>query len=98
MEEKEKIYGLLKEIIDPELGINIVDLGLVYNIFFTPDTSIEVEMTLTTKGCPMADAIIQGAGQLLQEYYPEYHVQVYLTFEPKWTPEMISEEGLALLG
>jgi metal-sulfur cluster biosynthetic enzyme len=97
MEEKEKIYELLKEIIDPELGVNIVDLGLVYNVFFTPGKSIEVEMTLTTKGCPMGEAIIGGVGELLQEHYPEYHVQVYLTFEPKWTAEMISEEGRALL-
>jgi metal-sulfur cluster biosynthetic enzyme len=95
--EENKIYELLKQIIDPELGINIVDLGLVYKVLYRQGESIDVEMTLTTKGCPMGEAIINGVGEILQENYPDYRVKVYLTWEPKWTSEMISEEGMALL-
>lgn len=95
--EEQKIYELLKEIIDPELGVNIVDLGLVYKVFYKEGESIEIEMTLTSKGCPMGEAITNGVGMILQENYPNYRVKVYLTWEPKWTTEMISEEGMALL-
>lgn len=97
MEEKEKIFELLKEVIDPELNVNIVDLGLVYNVNFYPEESIDVNMTLTSQGCPMGEAITNGVGSVLKESYPEYVVRVNLIWDPRWTPEMISEEGLALL-
>lgn len=97
MDEKEKIYSLLKEIIDPELAVNIVDLGLVYNVELPKDQSIHVDMTLTSKGCPMGEAITSGVGAILSENYPEHSIRVNLVWEPQWTPEMISEEGLSLL-
>ncbi len=89
--------SLLKQVIDPELGINIIDLGLVYAIESTPE-SIAIEMTLTTKGCPMGEAIMSDVNQKLESHFPDKKIAVTLVWEPPWSPEQISEEGMRLLG
>lgn len=89
----------LKEVDDPEIGLNIVDLGLVYRIEFEEEDEkqIKVDMTLTTQFCPMGESIIGEATQKLSETFPEYKVSVNLTFSPPWNSEMISDDGHAFL-
>jgi metal-sulfur cluster biosynthetic enzyme len=84
----------LYNVLDPEIGLNIVDLGLVYQIDFNEeDKEIVVMMTLTTQFCPMGEAIVDSATQATQQSFSEYKIQVNLIFEPPWDVSMISEEG-----
>lgn len=89
----------LQEVIDPEIGLNIVDLGLVYGLSIDGDAkSILVKMTLTTRFCPMGDSILKSVEETLNDYYPDYAAEVDLVFEPSWDVGMISEEGKTFLG
>ncbi|HSI90095.1 MAG TPA: metal-sulfur cluster assembly factor [Adhaeribacter sp.] len=88
-----QVHELLKQIIDPEIGINIVDLGLVYELSLSEDREIKVTMTLTTPGCPMSNTITGNVTNLLTKHLPEYTVKVDLVWFPAWEPEMITEEG-----
>ena len=93
------VYESLKEVIDPELYVNIIDLGLVYGLSLTKDPlTAKVDLTLTSKGCPMGGAIIQDIEQTLMRIYPGLIVQVDLVWEPSWSMEMVSEEGHVALG
>lgn len=96
---EQQALGNLHEVIDPEIGLNIVDLGLVYALVMDEQTkTIHVKMTLTTRFCPMGDTILKSVEETLNEYYPDYNVEVDLVFEPSWDVDMISEEGKAFLG
>lgn len=85
----------LYNVIDPEVGLNIIDLGLVYRIMYYEGEIPEVAvlMTLTTQFCPMSDSITSATEQSLQMSFPGAAVRVDLTFEPAWNPSMISEAG-----
>lgn len=84
----------LREVPDPELGLNVVDMGLIYGLSITEETKIIfVLMTLSTQFCPMGQSIIDAVTNRLQAAFPGYDVQVTVTFDPPWRPEMISEEG-----
>jgi metal-sulfur cluster biosynthetic enzyme len=87
----------LYEVIDPELMINIVDLGLVYDITFPEENHVEVLMTLTTPSCPMGDAIQTGVINALEKTFPDYTVGITRTFDPAWDYSMVSHEGLRQL-
>lgn len=92
------IYESLKVVIDPELYVNIVDLGLVYGVILTKDPLIvKIELTLTSKGCPMGDAIIQDIEQTLMRVYSGLKVNVELVWEPSWSMDMVTDEGHAKL-
>ena len=91
--EEFKINQLLKTVIDPEIGINIVDLGLVYTINLIENKSIGIEMTLSTPACPLGDVIISNVEQVLQRAYLDYSISVNLVWEPEWNPKMVSPEG-----
>ena len=93
--DKEKeIAQVLKTVIDPEVGVNIVDLGLVYEIDYNEtEKSIKVVMTLSTRGCPLGDTIMQNVEVVLQSNYPGFKIDVELVWEPMWSPDMITEEG-----
>lgn len=89
----------LHEVIDPEIGLNIVDLGLVYGLSMEEEKrNIQVTMTLTTQFCPMGAAIVGSVEETLREYFPDHDVDVELVFEPSWDAGMISPEGRAFLG
>ncbi|WP_114782774.1 metal-sulfur cluster assembly factor [Botryobacter ruber] len=88
-----EVLETLKFIIDPEIGINIVDLGLVYKVSHEANR-LHVELTLTTPGCPMSSTIVTAAEQILQNRFPELAVAVELVWVPMWTPERITEAGL----
>lgn len=88
----------LKNVIDPEIGLNIVDLGLIYEMDFNEDDNlVNCTMTLTTQFCPMGDAITSGATNALQLAFKQNRIDVNLTFEPPWSSEMISDEGHVFL-
>lgn len=92
------IYESLKAVIDPELYVNIIDLGLVYGISLKKEPfSVKVDLTLTSKGCPMGGAIIQDIEETLKRIYPGIDVLVQLVWEPSWSMEMVTEEGHAQL-
>ena len=89
---------VLMEVIDPELNINIVDMGLVYGLDFNDPKAITVRMTLSTPHCPMGDAIEQGVINVLQRAFPERQTKINLVWEPEWSIDNISEAGKAQLG
>ena len=90
---EEKVMEALKSVIDPEVEINIVDLGLIYNVDYDGDKNIDITMTLSTPACPIGDTIVMNVIETVKRAFPDYEVNVQLTFDPPWTPEMISEEG-----
>jgi len=97
MDNTERLRGILKEVYDPELGVNIVDLGLVYELIEHPD-HIYVRMTLTTPGCPMHDTIVGAVKWALTEHTGKSEIEVDLVWEPKWSPSMMNDEAKETLG
>ena len=86
-------------VIDPELGINVVDLGLLYDVDIRSEKEINIEMTLTTMGCPLWDVIQADATRAVKERYGEdIDVEVEFVFDPPWSPEMMSEDARMELG
>lgn len=97
MATKDEILEVLKGVIDPEIGINIVDLGLVYDVRII-EKEIVVTMTLTTPGCPMHSSISEWVEKVITQLEPEASVSVNLVWEPKWTPELMSSDAKKDLG
>jgi len=97
MSNKEEILEVLKGVVDPEIGLNIVDLGLVYEVEIN-ENEIEVTMTLTTPGCPMHNSITSWAEKVISQFEPEARVKVNLVWEPKWTPALMTLEAKRELG
>ncbi|MFE8695722.1 metal-sulfur cluster assembly factor [Cytobacillus sp. FJAT-53684] len=98
MELKEKVMNNLKRVLDPELNINVVDLGLIYDVEFPEEGTVLVTMTLTTPGCPLHDSITSGVKYCLEEMDEISNVDVNLVWEPAWSPEKMTPEGLKQLG
>lgn len=96
-ELKERVLEALKNVHDPELGINIVDLGLVYSVKLEGDT-VHITYTLTTMGCPIGPLIEAEMKQLLSGMDGIEDVNAEMVLRPPWTPEMMSEEAKAALG
>lgn len=88
-----KAKTALLHVIDPELNVNIIDLGLVYEVDFSTPESVTVIMTLTTSHCPMGEAITTWTQQAMAKAFPDFEVTVRLIWDPPWNFEMISEEG-----
>lgn len=97
MANKEELLEVLKVVIDPEIGINIVDLGLVYEVESVEDTNT-ITMTLTTPGCPMHNSITSWVENVVKHLEPEKKVIVNLVWEPQWTPDKMSLEAKNELG
>ena len=88
----------LREVLDPEIGLNVVDMGLIYQLQIDEAAAkIFVIMTLSTQFCPMGHSIVDGVENNLLAHFPGYTVLVKVVFEPAWTQEMISKEGLDFL-
>ena len=94
---KEIASMLLQNVLDPELGISIVDLGLVYGVEIA-DSTLKVTMTLTTPGCPLHDTLTDAVQRTLERTPGIEKVQVDLVWQPAWSPERITPEGKRLLG
>ena len=91
------VVGVMKDVYDPEIPINVVDLGLVYDVN-VQEGNVHVLMTLTAPGCGMGPFIAQQAEWAIAELEGVSDVEVEMTFDPPWSPEMISEDGKKLLG
>ena len=94
---KEKVIEALKEVFDPEIPVNIVDLGLIYNVEIDSG-EVDVKMTLTAAGCGMGPYIAQQAEWAISELEEVEDVNVDIVFDPPWDPEKITEDGKKLLG
>jgi metal-sulfur cluster biosynthetic enzyme len=88
----------LQDVYDPEIGLNVVDLGLIYKIEFDDaENKITTDMTLTTQFCPMGESIVEGVTTVLTETFRDYTIDVNLIFDPPWNYQLISEEGRKFL-
>ena len=88
----------LRQVIDPEIGLNIVDLGLIYQVDFDElNDEIFLTMTLTTQFCPMGESIRDGVMNAMQNSFHDYTIHIDIVFDPPWNHERISEEGKEFL-
>lgn len=95
----EKAVELLKTVYDPEIPVNIYELGLIYKIDYDPaDKTLHVDMTLTAPSCPAADFIMEDVRQKLVSIEGPEKVDLQLVFEPEWSQDMMSEEAKLELG
>ncbi len=98
MLSEDQVREALRSVDDPEVGINIVDLGLVYRIEIAAD-HVRVEMTMTTQACPMGDLITDNARRAVSAVVPaSVGVDIVLVWDPFWTPDMMSETAKQTLG
>ncbi|HEY9899152.1 MAG TPA: iron-sulfur cluster assembly protein, partial [Pantanalinema sp.] len=88
----------LREVVDPEIGLDIVTLGLVYGITVSDEGDVAIEMTLTTQGCPMEAVIMSGVEHVLSRLEGVGKTSVSLVWEPHWSPDKIDKEASALMG
>ncbi len=98
MVTKEDVIKALKKVYDPEIPVNIVDLGLIYGIEIK-DNSVNIKMTMTAPGCPLGFLLVDMVKEAVKEEIPSVkEVNVKLVWDPPWTPERMSEEAKRLLG
>ena len=95
---EKNIVLTLKNIYDPEIPVNIYDLGLVYDIDYTPDGKVHIRMTLTAPNCPMADFLVEEVHTQVMKVRGVEEVIVEIVFDPPWDRNMMSEEALMELG
>lgn len=89
--DTEDLLEALRDVVDPELGVNVVDLGLVYGVTLGEDGAATIDMTLTSAACPLTDVIEDQAAAALEGLVPEFHINwVWL---PPWGPDKITEDG-----
>jgi len=88
----------IRAVKDPELNLNILDLGLVYSVDVTDEGEVRVHMTLTSPGCPSGAEIIQGVRDVVSDLEGVKSVDVELVWEPYWTPERMDPRVRAFLG
>ncbi len=97
MATETEIYDALREVYDPEIGINVVDLGLIYGVK-TEGERVDVEMTLTTPGCPMHQVLGHAVGEAVEGLPGVKDVYVRIVWEPRWTKDRLSESAKRELG
>ena len=102
MDEKfqleEKIVSMLKTVYDPEIPVNIYDLGLIYRIEVKEENAVEVDMTLTAPNCPAADFLMEDIKQKIESIPEVSKLDLNLVFEPEWSQELMTEEAKLELG
>lgn len=92
-------YAALYEVLDPETGLSLPDLGLIYGVAFEPSSAqLQVTMTLTTRACPAGGMMVEGVKNRLGRIEGVKGVEVEVVFEPPWSPDRVSAEGRAQLG
>jgi metal-sulfur cluster biosynthetic enzyme len=96
--DRERILDALRQCYDPEIPINIVDLGLIYDVVFDEPGNVVVKMTLTTQGCPSALAIPEQVKARVAALDEVRDINVEIIWEPPWNPSMISPAGRKVLG
>jgi FeS assembly SUF system protein len=94
----EKIVGVLKTIYDPEIPVDIYELGLIYDVFVNEDYDVKILMTLTTPNCPVAETLPLEVEEKIKSLDAVKSAEVEITFDPPWTHELMSEEAKLELG
>ncbi len=95
---EERIVDVLRTVFDPEIPVNIYDLGLIYKIDVKDDASVDIDMTFTAPTCPAADFILEDVRQKVEGLREVTSANVQLVFEPVWDKDMMSEEAKVELG
>ena len=90
---KEEVIDLLKTVKDPEIPVNIYDLGLIYNIEIDKNNNVFIDMTLTNPNCPVAGSMPQMVGKSIENIENLNSINVKLVWQPKWTTELMSEDA-----
>ncbi len=98
MATKGDVLDALSRVIDPEIGLNIVDVGLVYRVDVVDDEKIEVDFTLTSPGCPLADTIMQDINTEVSQATGISNIDANLVWSPPWSLDFMSEEARLQLG
>lgn len=98
LEMEEKIVRMLKTVYDPEIPVNVYDLGLIYKIEVDEEGNVKIDMTLTAPNCPAADFIIEDVRMKVESVENVKSVDIRLVFEPEWDKDMMSEEAKLELG
>ena len=98
IEIEEKIVAMLKTVYDPEIPVNVYDLGLIYNIDVSDTGEVVLDMTLTAPNCPAADFIMEDIRQKVESVEGVNSATINLVFEPEWDKDMMSEEAKLELG
>ena len=95
---EEKIVAMLKTVYDPEIPVNVYDLGLIYKIDVSDNGEVALDMTLTAPNCPAADFIMEDIRQKVESVEGVTSATINLVFEPEWDKDMMSEEAKLELG
>ena len=98
IELEEKIVEMIKTVYDPEIPVNIYDLGLIYRIEVKEDCSVEIDMTLTAPNCPAADFMMEDVKMKIEAIEGVGEVSLNLVFEPEWSQDLMTEEAKLELG
>lgn len=98
LQTEEKIVTMLKTVYDPEIPVNIYDLGLIYKVDIDEERNVRIDMTLTAPNCPAADFILEDVRQKIESIDGVKSVEVNLVFEPEWDRNMMTEEAKLELG
>ena len=93
----QQVLDSLKECMDPEIPINVVDMGLIYGVDVKDDNKVDIKMTMTTRGCPLHDTLVSDVKRYVNKVPGVAGVNVEIVWEPAWTPERMSEEGKKLI-
>ncbi len=98
MVTEDEVRRALKAAVDPEFGVSLIDLGLIYELKVLNEKKVYIKMTLTTPMCPLANAIVADVYHRVKEVPGVEDVDIELTFDPPWSPDMMSPEARKLLG
>jgi len=98
LEKEEKIVSMLKTVFDPEIPVNIYDLGLIYKVDVAGNNAVNIDMTLTAPNCPAVDFIVEDVKMKVESIEGVSAVNVNIVFDPPWDKDMMSEEAKLELG
>ena len=93
----EDVAECLRDVLDPEIGLNIVDLGLVY-VARQRGNVIDVTLTLTSRACPLGEFVLARVREQLSRTFPEHELNVKLVWTPSWPPDLMTDRGFELIG
>jgi len=93
----QQVLDSLKQCMDPEIPISVVDMGLIYNVTVKDNNKIDIKMTMTTRGCPLHDTLVNDVKRYVTKVPGVTGVDVEIVWEPAWTPEKMSEEGKKMI-
>lgn len=98
MVSKDDVMKVLEDVYDPELGVDIVSIGLVYEVSINDENDVEVLMTFTFPGCPYGDSLVDEAEEAIKGVEGVRNIKVNVTFEPPWNPDMMDPDIRSALG